>query len=154
MDSHRSTRLVITAIALFVLTVRVHAADDGVTMYRDDGFRGQSIFVPVDRDVVNLDDDRDEIIKKAAGGIEDAVSSIRWTIPKGKCLVIYNDDNFVEPVLILIGKGQIANLNDDYAKVHDSASSVEWQNYPPTPFKKVPIAGEITKTKGRKKPKR
>lgn len=101
-------------------------SDAWVEMHDDTELRGRKLTIRPGTDVRSLDgvptDDGDD-------GFEDLAASVRWNIPVGWQLVLFEHKNFEGNRLELKGTGRTETTNH-LGCFTDSASSARWEHIP------------------------
>ena len=82
-----------------------------VTLYEDIDFGGQTKVLR--KDAPNLGEEN----------FNDLATSLKWDLPKNKAVVLYIDADYKIPLLVLVGKGHLADLGI-LRDGNDSISSV------------------------------
>jgi len=82
-----------------------------VTLYEDNNFDGKAL-----------------VLRKSVDNLEgrdfnDLASSLKWHLPRDVAVVLYIDADYRQPLLVLVGKGHLADLRK-LADGNDSISSV------------------------------
>lgn len=106
--------------------------DSKVQLFEDNDFGGKSIVVHKDNPAL------------AKRDFNDALSSMKWTVPKGTAIVLYSDNDFENPAIVLVGTGEAANF-DMFPDSNDTISSIAFlplgKNGYPRGMKKLPRLG-------------
>ena len=102
--------------------------DAFVELYDDTYFKDRRLTVIPNRNMYNLDYvNSDSNIR----GFGDKASSVRWQIPKGYKVELYDDANYRDRKLELIGDGRLKEIkNLDLKKFGDKTSSLKWVKIP------------------------
>jgi hypothetical protein len=117
------SRLLILALAMVSVALGAGSAAWGhqemhhVTLFEDIDFGGETKVLH--KDAPNLVED----------SFNDLASSLKWDLPKDRAVVLYIDADYKNPLLVLVGKGHLADLGK-LRDGNDSISSVAFLHCP------------------------
>ena len=86
--------------------------DYKVTIFDDEHFRGKNVIIR--QSTPNLD----------AVKFSDHSESLKWTLPPGRAAILCDDKEFVRPVLVLVGQGEVEDLGKEQPNAVHSVTSV------------------------------
>mgnify|MGYP000515554146 CR=1 FL=1 len=96
-----------------------------VELYDDNNFGDRQLTIKYNRNISNLKNVKSDNGKKGFG---DKTSAVRWKIPIGYKFVLYDDANYKDRKLILIGNGKLQEIRNLNSKnFNDKASSCRWE---------------------------
>ncbi len=100
--------------------------DAWIELYDDKGFKDRRVIINYPTKYKHLRNVRSEDGKK---GFNDKTSSVRWQIPFGWMLVLYDDRDWKDNAFDLIGTGNVEEI-PDLGTFSDKTSSVRWERRP------------------------
>ena len=122
-------RKILFLFSLFAISLAMGPAhaQPGVTeyylvLYENADFTPPKLTVRPHQDIYTLRDRASDGGKKYHRGFDNKVSSVKYSIPPGWKVVLYQNTKYREWPYELKGKGQVANLGE----FNDRASSVRW----------------------------
>jgi hypothetical protein len=95
-------------------------------LYDEKGFKGKALTVRGGFNSQNLENDKTD---EGERGFEDKASAVRFQIPKGWKLVLFEDKDFKSAMYELKGTGKVVE-NTDLGSFSDKASSARWDRDP------------------------
>lgn len=120
---------ILLATSVCVFAIPAMAADltdinkGWVRLYDDKGFKDRVLTVKYPKDVVNMNDVKSDNGKKGFG---DKTSSVKWQIPKGWKVVLFDDHDYKDSTYELVGTGTVKEVSD-LGSFSDKCSSLRWE---------------------------
>ena len=103
-------------VLTIILSPAMYAVEPFFWLYEDPDFKDTICDVRTGQNFPRLD----------AVGFGDQADSMKWQLPRGTCVVLFEHDNYKKPRLILRGCGEHKNLNN--LKFGDDLDSLFWSS--------------------------
>ena len=115
------------AVACAGAADQINAPSDAwVRLYDDKSFKDNVLTVRFPEDHRDLHALKWDSGERHPG---DRISSVKWQIPKGWAIVLFDDKGFKDSFVTLVGTGKVRELSD-LGSFNDKCSSVRWERVP------------------------
>ena len=94
-----------------------------VELYDDKAFADRKLTIRHPNNVANMKDATSDDGKE---GFNDKASSAKWQIPTGWQAVLFDDADFKDSRLELVGTGRV-EVNPDFGSFSDKCTSLRWE---------------------------